>query len=1307
MKNILESWLVHPSSNGADNHEGISNLIYLAGIIQNHLDPLELEVASKLCSSIYIDLFKNDFTVLKTLLTSKHLKINSYTCNIRKQSLWRAIWLNGLKNFQILSSKSVNREVSEYLEILLWFIQFILDNIDITDLNSLYLLRTLHLILNRTDCLSSPISLQIINCMSRVAISPLIGFRQLAENISTIAMRYVEPTKLNIICDISLLPIRGIKTEDVVELLTDDFVKWNTKNIIQKVLLMFSTNIESKDGGFLYEKLLICTFEEWITDVWPLLFPKLQKIESEGEFFQSLRKYWIPLTVDAYKTDFYAFMKEEPIDLQLKLYITLESKKKGYLCEDENYTFNQDTLDIVLKIVSAYRKKSIRPQSCDINLLMNLLYSNLKIYLEDDEVESIKKFFSHIVFYAHSSLKKNDEEFCFFQDFIQRVHKYCCECFKTDFFQVGAQILHLLLTALKGSHKDLKLNYKLERRDYYENGENLLFVELKNKKLWKFDLEMFLVVHSCFLSTECWSLILTDLLNKHYNNFPVMDVKTLTNVLNKVENFPNLQNTEKIINCSNLLFGQIKSNEMIQFVENIRNVLLQTLSTENINEKKLFKSVLYLEILTFAKRRELNIKNIQEIAVKSLQLINYILDNEYIRNLDYRSTKVAETFITRVMFFIIPNLNEVWPLIDKPFTVTTVIKIIQKSNMKKPVSVSADMLRQIGYQMEENENDKLLKVDLLEKTLNAINEVVDTNVLKIRRSPESRLVIHAMCISQKDSNKPLLHWTMNHLLNVLSNPETEDLSLASSLHTIELLISDNRLQYQTLQYIPVIIIKCIELFKCSNWVVRNADLQLSKSLIERIYGVSMNNVCRPKSIADMFILYPHLATYFFKIISAEPLDERSVIALQFFSESQIKETAFGDSILEIVECFQVFLVHIIKSYQNHYGKLAVKALVSLCLARDIPNIFLDIESYILTNFMAIPKNILANIYLLMQDLYEKYKMSYQHYSSTKGIAKIHCSWNNIVTFLRQVDSNIYDFLLMKIKPMKTILKEENFENSLWIHNNLPFLMLNANSIIICELIENKQFHQLPEFFQIKMLSILVQRFEQNHFTNDDLACITNSILKRSLSTNYSEHLSMSFFNFLLILHKNIAIKFKHQVCFSKHVYKNMLNLLYVSNTVLDLPVSYFESIIQNFKNNISINDEIHKDILSILNITYTKFPKECRLDICKIVFYLSLLKSSYIESLNLICTIVNRKYFSILDALNDFLSINTLLEILENKTIVHTFLKYISMILDRNEQLTYDEEFYNVESEVLVPKKFVKTILKYNCCCYKTINKNV
>ncbi|CAH1260296.1 unnamed protein product [Diabrotica balteata] len=1200
MKNILESWLVHPSSNGADNHEGISNLIYLAGIIQNHLDPLELEVASKLCSSIYIDLFKNDFTVLKTLLTSKHLKINSYTCNIRKQSLWRAIWLNGLKNFQILSSKSVNREVSEYLEILLWFIQFILDNIDITDLNSLYLLRTLHLILNRTDCLSSPISLQIINCMSRVAISPLIGFRQLAENISTIAMRYVEPTKLNIICDISLLPIRGIKTEDVVELLTDDFVKWNTKNIIQKVLLMFSTNIESKDGGFLYEKLLICTFEEWITDVWPLLFPKLQKIESEGEFFQSLRKYWIPLTVDAYKTDFYAFMKEEPIDLQLKLYITLESKKKGYLCEDENYTFNQDTLDIVLKIVSAYRKKSIRPQSCDINLLMNLLYSNLKIYLEDDEVESIKKFFSHIVFYAHSSLKKNDEEFCFFQDFIQRVHKYCCECFKTDFFQVGAQILHLLLTALKGSHKDLKLNYKLERRDYYENGENLLFVELKNKKLWKFDLEMFLVVHSCFLSTECWSLILTDLLNKHYNNFPVMDVKTLTNVLNKVENFPNLQNTEKIINCSNLLFGQIKSNEMIQFVENIRNVLLQTLSTENINEKKLFKSVLYLEILTFAKRRELNIKNIQEIAVKSLQLINYILDNEYIRNLDYRSTKVAETFIT-----------------------------------------------------------------------------------------------------------PLLHWTMNHLLNVLSNPETEDLSLASSLHTIELLISDNRLQYQTLQYIPVIIIKCIELFKCSNWVVRNADLQLSKSLIERIYGVSMNNVCRPKSIADMFILYPHLATYFFKIISAEPLDERSVIALQFFSESQIKETAFGDSILEIVECFQVFLVHIIKSYQNHYGKLAVKALVSLCLARDIPNIFLDIESYILTNFMAIPKNILANIYLLMQDLYEKYKMSYQHYSSTKGIAKIHCSWNNIVTFLRQVDSNIYDFLLMKIKPMKTILKEENFENSLWIHNNLPFLMLNANSIIICELIENKQFHQLPEFFQIKMLSILVQRFEQNHFTNDDLACITNSILKRSLSTNYSEHLSMSFFNFLLILHKNIAIKFKHQVCFSKHVYKNMLNLLYVSNTVLDLPVSYFESIIQNFKNNISINDEIHKDILSILNITYTKFPKECRLDICKIVFYLSLLKSSYIESLNLICTIVNRKYFSILDALNDFLSINTLLEILENKTIVHTFLKYISMILDRNEQLTYDEEFYNVESEVLVPKKFVKTILKYNCCCYKTINKNV
>ncbi|XP_050499492.1 uncharacterized protein LOC126880016 [Diabrotica virgifera virgifera] len=1307
MKNILESWLLQPSLNSRGNQEGINNLIYLAGIIQNHLDPLELEIASKICSSIYIDLYKNDFTVLKTLLTSKQVKINSYTCNIRKQSLWRAVWLNGLKNFQILSSKSVNREASEYSEILLWFVQFILENIDITDLNSLYLLRTLHLILNRTDIISSLISLQIINCMSRVAVSPLIGFRQLAENISTLAMRYVESTNLNIICDISLLPIRGIKTEDVVELFTDDFVKGNTKNIVEKVLLMFSTNIESKDGGFLYEKLLICTFEEWITDVWPYLFPKLQKIESEGEFFQSLRKYWIPLTVDAYKTDFYAFIKEEPIDLQLKLYITLESKKKCFLCEDEIYTFNQDTLDIVLKIVSAYRKKTIRPQSCDINLLISLLYNNLKLYLEDDETESIKKFFSHVVFYAHCSLKKNDEDFCFFEDFIQRIHKYCCESFKTDFFQVGAQILHLLLNALKGSHEDLKLNYKLEKRDYYENGENLLFIELKNRKLWKFDEEMFPVLYSCLLSTECWSLILADLLNKHYNNFKVMDVKTLTNVLNKVLNFPNLQNTEKIINCSNLLFGQIKSNEIVQFVENITNVLLQTLGTENINEKNLFRSVLYLEILTFAKRREFIINNIEEIAEKSLEVIDYILENDYIRSLDYRSTKVVETFITRIMFFITPNLNEIWPLIDKPFTISTVIKIIQKSNMKKPVSVSADMLRQIGYKMEENENDKLLKVDLLEKTLKAINEVPDTNVLKIRRSPESRLVIHAMCISQKDPNKPLLHWTMNHLLNIISNPETEDLSLASSLHTIELLISDNRLQYQTMQYIPVIIIKCIELFKCSNWVVRNADLQLSKSLIERIYGVSMNNDCRPKSIADMFILYPQLATYFFKILSAESLDERSVIALQFFSESQVKETVFSDNIQEILECFQVFLVHIIKSYQNHYGKLAVKAYVSLCLAKDIPNIFSDIESYILTNFTEIPKNILANLYLLMQDLYEKYKISYQHCSSTKGIASIHCSWNNIIQFLRQVDSDIYDFLLMKIKPIETILKEKKFENRLWIHNNLPFLMLNANSRVICEFIEDKQFHRLPEFFQIKMLSILLQRFEQNYCTNDDLGCITNSVLKRALSTNYSEHLSMSFFNFLLIFHKNIAVKFKHQVCLSKRTYNNMLNLLYAANTFSDLPNSYFESILQNFKRNISVNEEIHNDILSVLNISYSKFPKECRLEICKIVFYLSVLKSSYVESLNLICTIVNRKYFSILDALNDFLSINTLLEILGDKTTVHTFLNYISKFLDRKDQLTHDEEFYNVESEVLVPKDFVKTILKYNCFCYKPINKNV
>lgn len=172
-----------------------------------------------------------------------------------------------------------------------------------------------------------------------------------------------------------------------------------------------------------------------------------------SEFFQSLVKYWIPLTINAYRTDFYSFIRKQPIDLRLKAHILLESRRKGFLFESEKSIFNHlETKDLRLRIISTYRKKSLVPETEDINFLMDYLYSNLKTYLEDEEVDCIQKFFSQIAFVSHTELKKGDSDFGFYEDFAYKIMNYCHKTFATEFFEVGAQVLHNFLTILKGKY---------------------------------------------------------------------------------------------------------------------------------------------------------------------------------------------------------------------------------------------------------------------------------------------------------------------------------------------------------------------------------------------------------------------------------------------------------------------------------------------------------------------------------------------------------------------------------------------------------------------------------------------------------------------------------------------------------------------------------------------------------------------------------------------------------------------------------------------------------------------------------------
>lgn len=166
------------------------------------------------------------------------------------------------------------------------------------------------------------------------------------------------------------------------------------------------------------------------------------------------------MNVNIYRNDFYNFLRTESIDWKLKGYILLESKRKGCIFDDDiikrdilTTFYNLETRDLALKLATTYHKKSLWPTMYEIDIVMNYLYSNTNVSLEEDESRSLRNFISQIFLHAHSELKKGTENITSFIPVIESMYKYCRFTLKTDFFEVGAEIVFILWTIATGMLK--------------------------------------------------------------------------------------------------------------------------------------------------------------------------------------------------------------------------------------------------------------------------------------------------------------------------------------------------------------------------------------------------------------------------------------------------------------------------------------------------------------------------------------------------------------------------------------------------------------------------------------------------------------------------------------------------------------------------------------------------------------------------------------------------------------------------------------------------------------------------------------
>ncbi|KAJ8921131.1 hypothetical protein NQ315_013601 [Exocentrus adspersus] len=837
----------------------------------------------------------------------------------------------------------------------------------------------------------------------------------------------------------------------------------------------------------------------------------------------------------------------------------------------------------------------------------------------------------------------------------------------------------------------------MEKKDCYGCGDNLFYKVLKERGTWLFGSPQFYQeLIDCYILNQASSIVLTKLFTKHVEAPGFINTINLKSVVEENCLETGLESEKRVKNFSEIVFQNQVCKDNIKFVEEITEYLNKLTVPQQIYlEKEIFRTVLYLQVVI----RTLN--ELHGVIDKSLEIVEAVLKNNTAGRLEYKTLKILEAFINNIVWCIIDNTNILYTAIQKDKVIKHLIFIIQRSNMKKPLTLSVLALKNLALKMNGSDSEQNYKIQFVEDTLNSLSSGAPKSDLKIRRSPESRLVIHSMCCADSHPNKPLLKWVMDCLLKVISDPKAQDSVLASALHSIEILVSDNNLQNATLSFIPDIIIQCVELFARPSWIVRNADLQLIRAIIDRFYGVCLNVSDRPKSIEDLFVLFPVLSSYFYTILSSVKLDERAVLVFQFFSESQIKERIYAT---ESTDSFLQLFLRIIQKYSNHYAKMAVYSYSSLCSPKAIRNEICSIIRFFKANFELLSKNVFANFVLLIQLLYVKYKKSFECSIDKENIRVIDFALNDLVQVLRKYDGSFFDLILFKTKSQSIVLQEfvHNFdENSfvdrLWLHNNITFLFVNARGTSISSVLRKILFRNISSCIQIKILTILISRFENNEFASCTVEEILGVLLEKSLSVDDADNYLLNcYFKTILLFYrftnrfnvKNIIIPKT-----TSNMYKIMIFVLCLSGQNQQVNPQVYNIVSTKYMDFIYFTEELRNDTISTVPYLLENAPVELRLQLLKLVFYSALFGSTYLEAYKCISLISQKTYASVLVALKDFFSVQSLHGWLKDKTLVSRFFNDVVKYIPKHVQEIQSDGYYSEESDILVPKLFLERLV--------------
>ncbi|KAF2885728.1 hypothetical protein ILUMI_20432 [Ignelater luminosus] len=647
--------------------------------------------------------------------------------------------------------------------------------------------------------------------------------------------------------------------------------------------------------------------------------------------------------------------------------------------------------------------------------------------------------------------------------------------------------------------------------------------------------------------------------------------------------------------------------------------------------------------------------------------------------------------------------------------------------MKRPVTTAVTYIHKLCLKFlnsSDNHHEHLI-TKFLEYILCSIYMAPDHLKSKIRRNPEHRLIIHAIVTADQRHAHPFLFRTLNFLNGILSDDSSASSFIVSSLHTIEILISDNSLRFTMQPFVVPTAVHCIDRFSNKNWPIKNAAIQVLQSLVNRILGQKTNKIHRRNPINEVFTLFPQLASYFYsklQVSDTENIQDSIIAILAIFSESHSTlDATLNKDIKLIIESFVRIFNDLICTNVNIIGKFAAKAFVALYPTAYIPFLICDIVEWIEVNFCHKSKNIFYTFMCALESLYEKFNIyNYVPYYSV-GLRMIKLSFQRLMLFLKRFnvlyEYSLFNLLNIKLSSIDCIeksieyqLQSNSYQARLWCNNHVPYTLDHIN------------IEKFPH-----VLKICLDNTTSIHLQNHCLNCILNrhqELSKQSLInnvldliidkflnlTNNCDYLIISYSHVILLLFENTSYCFTDDLLNKIRTLYNFVNVnnIYVVSTFISF-LSYFDcynnadqifikNAIVTYKNATMTDDfEMHYHVSSTLKYLYSCVQISDRCNIFKMTFVLLMDQECEISSevCRFIATVLNIELCNIHTTLYTLLSYKHLLQQLGTIENVCAFLVDVSVLTSSLDDIFVDcGQFYMKQtSDICLHKHCLRDII--------------